>query len=194
MLKAGFQAGYDGEEMSVGRPGVGHSEQFDISTSTSLVRRFYGSQTTPPVFDVPVDTRRTNGWSGPGGPGPGELMPTPLTSHPGEVSSACNTPQNKNLAPKSTFMNEVNAAIDRVQAKRIGLDPNDPDKIVDFDKYHNAVVQEMLRAGFHAAYDGEEMSVGRPGVAHSEQFDISTSTSLVRRFYGSQTTPPVFDV
>jgi hypothetical protein len=36
--------------------------------------------------------------------------------------------------------------------------------------------------------------VGRRGVAHSEQFDISTSTSLVRRFYGSQTTPPVFDV
>jgi hypothetical protein len=103
-----------------------------------------------------------------------------------------NSPQNKNVAPRSSFADSVNKAIDRVQAMGIGIDPADPTRITDFDKYHQAVTQEMLNAGFQAHYDGEELAVSRPGDTHSEQFDISTWKGEVRRFYASWQQPSSF--
>ncbi|GMU61427.1 MAG: hypothetical protein AMXMBFR34_31900 [Myxococcaceae bacterium] len=128
---------------------------------------------------------------------PGGLTPTPLRKGdvPGVVGYN-NTPENKKIAPRSTFHDAVNAAIDRVREQSIGIDTLDPERnrISNFDAYHNAVVQEMLKAGYHCNYDGEEMSVGRVGDGHTEQFDISTWQGQVRRFYASWQSPGVFDL
>ena len=122
----------------------------------------------------------------------GGLAPTPLAKDvPGQVASI-NTIQNPNIAPKSEFRNAVNAAIDAVRAKHIGIDPQDEDAIVDFDAYHAGVVSELRARGYNAAHDGEELAVGRRGDTFSEQFDISTWQGRVRRFYAAQLTPPVW--
>lgn len=130
-------------------------------------------------------------------PAPTGLTPTPLcTDEPPNVVGYVNTPQDKKIAPKSTFNDAVNAAIDVVRARGVGIDTLDPERnrISDFDAYHQAVVGELLKAGYYAAYDGEEVSVGRRGDSHSEQFDISTWQGQVRRFYASWQSPPVFAV
>lgn len=128
----------------------------------------------------------------PGAPSADPLAPTPvLPDVPGQVAHV-NTIKNPKVAPKSTYRDAVNAAIDRVREAGIGIDPDDRDRITDFDTYHAAVVRELRRVGLNAAYDGEELAVNRPGDTFSEQFDISTSTSRVRRFYASWLSPPVF--
>jgi hypothetical protein len=87
----------------------------------------------------------------------------------------------------------VNQAIDAVRAKGIGIDPNDPDAITDFNAYHQGVVAELRARGYSAAHDGEELSVSRNGDSSmSESFDISTWQGRVRRFYASWTSPSVF--
>ncbi|MEW5741702.1 MAG: hypothetical protein AB1938_22475 [Myxococcota bacterium] len=127
----------------------------------------------------------------------GGLTPTPLRKGdiPGVVGYN-NTPQNKKIAPRSTFHDAVNAAIDRVREQGIGIDTLDPERnrISNFDAYHGAVVQELLKAGYHCNYDGEELSVGRVGDGHTENFDISTWQGQVRRFYASWQSPGVFDL
>lgn len=128
-------------------------------------------------------------------PSAGGLAPTPLrTDEPANVVGYVNTPQDKKIAPKSTFNDAVNAAIDRVREQGIGIDTLDPERnrISNFDQYHHAVVMELRKAGYKAAYDGEELAVGRVGDNHSEQFDISTWQGQVRRFYASWQTPAVF--
>ncbi|MBS1150766.1 MAG: hypothetical protein H6Q89_2464 [Myxococcaceae bacterium] len=131
---------------------------------------------------------------GAGTPGAGDaLAPTRLkTAEDPGTTGYVNTVQNRTIAPKSTFLNAVHAAIDAVQAQGIGIDPNDRSQISDFDAYHQGVVQQLLKAGYLAAYDGEELAVGRRGDQHSEQFDISTWQGGVRRFYASWQTPPAF--
>ena len=122
----------------------------------------------------------------------GGLAPTPLAKEvPGQVAFI-NTIQQPNIAPKSQFRNAVNAAIDAVRAKGIGIDPQDPDSITDFNAYHLGGVQELRARGYNAAHDGEELAVGRPGDNFSEQFDISTWQGRVRRFYAAQVSPPVW--
>lgn len=125
--------------------------------------------------------------------GPGALPQSRLKNgdDPNTVAYV-NSPENKNVAPRSTYMNAVNQAIDSVMAKGIGVDPADRTRITDFDAYHAAVTQELLKAGYLAAYDGEELAVGKIGDKHSEQFDISTWKGEVRRFYASWQSPPAF--
>lgn len=124
-------------------------------------------------------------------PQPG-LTPTPIGGEkPGQIAYV-NTIQEPRIAPKSQFRDVVNQAIDAVRARGQGIDPQDPDRITDYDTYHAAVVSELRGRGYNAAYDGEELAVGRPNDSFNEQFDISTSTGLVRRFYASWVSPPVW--
>ncbi len=120
------------------------------------------------------------------------LAPTPIGGEkPGQVAHV-NTIQTPGVAPKSQFRDVVNQAIDAVRARGEGIDPQEPDRITSYDTYHSAVVRELRQRGYHAAYDGEELAVGRAGDTFNEQFDISTSTGLVRRFYASWVSPPVW--
>ncbi|MHB8876893.1 MAG: hypothetical protein ACYC8T_24615 [Myxococcaceae bacterium] len=128
----------------------------------------------------------------PSAPAGADLAPTPVNPNVPGQEAKVNTIKNPHVAPKSQFRNAVNAAIDRVREQGIGIDPNDRDAITDFDTYHNAVVTELRRSGYNAAYDGEELAVGRKGDSFSEQFDISTWQGRVRRFYASHLTPPVW--
>ena len=122
----------------------------------------------------------------------GLLPPTPLAKEvPGQVGYV-NTIQEPRIAPRSQFRDVVNQSIDAVRARGQGIDPQDPDRITDYDTYHSAVVSELRSRGYNAAYDGEELAVGRKGDSFSEQFDISTSTGLVRRFYAAHLSPPVW--
>jgi len=128
----------------------------------------------------------------PGSSGPGSLAPTPLNPDvPGQIAK-CNTIKDPHVAPKSQFRAAVDNAIDKVRAQGLGVDPDDRDAITDYDKFHQAVVTELRRAGYNAAHDGEELAVGRPGDSFSEQFDISTSSGRVRHFYASWVSPPVW--
>lgn len=125
-------------------------------------------------------------------PPTGALAPTPLGGEkPGQIAWV-NTIQEPRIAPKSQFRDVVNQAIDAVRARGQGIDPQEPDRITDYDTYHSAVVSELRARGYNAAYDGEELSVGRANDSFNEQFDISTSTGLVRRFYASWVSPPVW--
>lgn len=127
----------------------------------------------------------------PGAPA-GDFAPTPLAKDVPGQEALCNTIQEPHIAPKSQFRDAVNQAIDAVRAKGVGIDPNDPDTITDFNKYHLGVVEELRRRGYNANYDGEELAVGRPGDSFSEQFDISTWQGKVRRFYAAWVSPPVW--
>jgi len=151
------------------------------------------AQPALPAPSVPVEAPVTQPGRAP--VSAGGLAPTPLRhgDAPNTVGYV-NTPQNKKIAPKSTYNDAVNAAIDRVREQGIGIDTLDPERnrISNFDAYHSAVVQELLKAGYKANYDGEELSVGRVGDNHSEQFDISTWQGQVRRFYASWQSPAVF--
>ena len=126
----------------------------------------------------------------PGQAGAG-LEATPMREVPGQVA-LINTIKQPNIAPKSTFRSAVNQAIDVVREKGIGIDSQDRDVITDFDAYHAGVVSELRARGYNAAHDGEELAVGRRGDGFSEQFDISTSTGRVRRFYAAHITPAVW--
>lgn len=120
------------------------------------------------------------------------LAPTPIVAEkPGQIAHV-NTIQEPRIAPRSQFRDVVNQAIDAVRARGQGIDPQDPDRITDYDTYHSAVVSELRGRGYNAAYDGEELAVGRANDSFNEQFDISTSTGLVRRFYKSWISPPVW--
>jgi hypothetical protein len=114
-------------------------------------------------------------------------------THDGNSTVYVNTIQEPNIAPKASWRNDLMGAINRVQEKGLGLDPNDRNKILDYDTYHQAVVLEMRALGYKAFHDGEEIQVTRPGADHSEHYDISTSAMLVRRFYASWISPPAFE-
>lgn len=120
------------------------------------------------------------------------LAPTPLAKEVPNQVAMVNTIQEPRIAPKSQFRDVVNQAIDAVRAKGVGIDPQDPDRITDYDTYHHGVVMELRARGYNAAYDGEELAVGRAHDSFSEQFDISTSTGLVRRFYAAWVSPAVW--
>jgi hypothetical protein len=185
LRRQGYNAAHDGEELAVNRPGDGFSEQFDISTSGGKVRRFYAAWLSPPVFEPGAGDRPRADPSG--------LTPSQIRDVPDQTAHI-NTIQNRNVAPRSQYADEVNAAIDYVRRQGIGIDTNDPERnrISSFDLYHHAVVMELRRRGFNAAHDGEELAINRPGDRHSEQFDISTWTGSVRRFYAAWLSPPVF--
>ena len=157
----------------------------DISTSGGKVRRFYAAWLNPPAFEPGAGDRPRADPSG--------LAPSQLRDVPNQ-QALINTIENRNVAPRSQYSDEVNAAIDRVRNQGIGIDSNDPERnrISNFDLYHHAVVMELRRQGFNAAHDGEELAINRPGDAHSEQFDISTWTGDVRRFYKAWLNPPAF--
>lgn len=121
-----------------------------------------------------------------------DLAPTPLAKDVPNQVGYCNTIQEPHIAPRSQFREVVNQAIDAVMAKGIGVDPQDPNRITDYDAYHAGVVRELRARGYNAAHDGEELAVGRKNDSFSEQFDISTSTGLVRRFYAAWLSPPVW--
>ena len=169
-----------------------------LSALVQKLASWLGRITQPkqPALPAPAAPTAPAAPVSPAAPAPaGALAPTPLrTDDPPGVVGYCNTPQNKNIAPRSRFANAVNAAIDRVRAKGIGMDLTDPERntIESFNTYHNAVVQDLLRQGYNCNYDGEELSINRPGDAHSENFDISTWKGEVRRFYASWQSPPVF--
>jgi hypothetical protein len=185
LRRQGYNAAHDGEELAVNRPGDGFSEQFDISTSSGKVRRFYAAWLSPPVFEPGSGDRPR--------PDPSGLAPSPLRDVP-DQTARINTIQNRGIAPRSQYADEVYAAIDRVRNEGISIDTNDPERnrISNFDLYHHAVVMELRRRGFNAAHDGEELAINRPGDSFSEQFDISTWTGNVRRFYKAWLNPPVF--
>lgn len=149
-----------------------------------------GSSTPAP--QLPASTEPVGAPVASPSPTPGPLAPTPLAREvPGQVGFV-NTIQEPNIAPRSQFRDVVNQAIDAVRARGQGIDPQEPDRITDYDTYHSAVVSELRTRGYNAAYDGEELAVGRKGDSFSEQFDISTSTGLVRRFYAAHLSPPVW--
>lgn len=145
----------------------------------------------PPAAPAPAPAPVTPAAPTPSAP-TGGLQPTPLASDVPNQVGYVNTIQNPRVAPKSQFRDVVNQAIDAVRAKGVGIDPQDPDRITDYDTYHHGVVMELRARGYNAAYDGEELAVGRANDSFSEQFDISTSTGLVRRFYASWVSPAVW--
>lgn len=159
-----------------------------------LVSKIGGKTPAQPQLPpgAPVEPSEPAAPAAPPSPAGGLLAPTPLAKEVPNQTGYVNTIKEPHIAPRSQFREVVNQAIDTVMAKGIGVDPQDRTRITDYDQYHSAVVSELRARGYNAAYDGEELAVGRKNDSFSEQFDISTSTGLVRRFYAAWLSPPVW--
>jgi len=199
---AGFLALHDGEELAICKPGDEGNEQWDISTSKMLVRTFYAAYVVPPGPELGAgappasDGGKPTPEPAPGKvpaqpvPSDGFLPPSPLLGDIPGQKALCNTIQNPTIAPKSQYRSDIHKAIDLVIAAGTGLKEPGSNELADIDLYHKAVVSELRKMGYCAAHDGEELAIKRPGDDFNEQWDISTASGLVRRFYAAWISPP----
>jgi hypothetical protein len=139
---------------------------------------------TPPPAATPT----------PGSPQPG---PTPPPSNPG--SGSCGLPPGTgsgNSCPyrSAAFQNDVERAIDNtirdypslfdMRDNRCPSIGNGCPRILDPDRYWDAVTSEIQRLGFCAVNDGEELAVKNTN-SFNDQYDIYNGEGYVRRGSGA---------
>ena len=128
--------------------------------------------------------------------------PTPVPTATPQASFKCHLlalPDLHNHCPKLTpqLLGYVNDAVDAVQRKRPELfDFSDVRgesvKVIDHDKYQNAVVAEInTQGGVCAANNNEEIQL-KISNDFNEQFNIWTSAGYTRRSYISTCFPAQF--
>lgn len=167
---AGACAGFDGEELQV-KNSNDFNEQFKISTSARYVVTSGSYKVTcrPAAFPTPP---------------PGDIPPPPGCTLPPSHEIACG-------AYNPTFLVVVQAAIDEVVQEHPEIfDKNDtaggvPDgyKVLDINRYHQYVVDAVIKKGFCARFDGEEIVVKNTN-EFSDHFDVLTGNSHIRRGAG----------
>jgi len=120
-----------------------------------------------------------------------------LPEPPGGREVHVNRAGDKNVAAraghKASWHEDVSEAIRRALDRGFHPIPEGAGSLEEGDAYHGAVVEELRKLGYRAFFDGEEVQVKKPGAAHSEAYDISTSSGQVRDFYASWSSPPAFD-
>jgi hypothetical protein len=133
---------------------------------------------TPPVTPEPVVAPAAAATpTPPPEPGPGANVG--CNSGPGTFNENCSR-----LSP--AFLRDVDAAIDRVVARRPELfnlnDVYGPGGflVLDSDAYYHEVVNELRLAGFCAVADGGEVAVKIDNTLN-DQFHIMISSGYVRR-------------
>jgi hypothetical protein len=162
--RMGLCAAFDGDEIGV-KLDDNLSEQYDILTSTEMVRTFYIGYCRPAVF--------------------------PQSERPvGPIVEGCNLPASTYVAcgtPESRFYWEVEAAIDELLAERPDLfDETDfaPGQgwpaFRDGEAYHEAMLEKLRGKGYCAWFDGEEIQMKNSNEL-SEHFDVNYADKYVRR-------------
>ena len=116
--------------------------------------------------------------------------PTPPPDPPPAADVGCNAGPgtfNENCSRLSpAFLGDVNAAIDRVVARRpelFNVDDargNGGFRILDSDEYHREVLVELRQAGFCAVKDANEIGV-KVDNDLNDQFHIMVSSGHIRR-------------
>jgi len=125
-------------------------------------------------------------------PGPSPT-PTPEPPPPPSGGSCSLPPGDPNAScsrTSQTFLGDVEAAIDRVVDRYpeiFDLDDkacNNCHRILDHDRYVDAVAAQMRNMGYCVYYDGEELAVKNTN-SFNDQYDISTSSGFIRRGVGA---------
>jgi hypothetical protein len=166
---AGYCAGFDSEEIQV-KESNDFNEQFKISSSSGYVRHdSYQATCRPAAFPTPE--------------------PPPIPPPAG-----CNLPSSREIAcgaAKASYLGDVKAAIDEaVQEHPELFDLNDIAarttggyRVRDIQKYHDEVVANLVKRGYCARFDGEEV-VLKTSNTFSDHYDILTGDNHIRRGEG----------
>lgn len=120
--------------------------------------------------------------------------PTPAATNPPLSASCARLPQGNPAAKCDTqepdFLNDVNQAIDTLQVERPDIFSGD--HVLNVGAYFVGVIKNLDRQGLCAhTEEGEELGVKRSN-DYSEQYDILTAKSQIRRFYVGTCSPAVF--
>ena len=158
----GICATYDGEELAVRTEGD-FNDQYDILTSSDLVRRYYVNTCVPAVFPLARST------------------PAP--------SAGCNLAPSYEVAcgvPPTQYLDDVMEAVEQLVREKPGLfDTASPapgrdwPAVKDFPAYYQGVIDILARKGYCGLFNGEELVVKKTN-EFSEAFDINYQDRYVR--------------
>jgi hypothetical protein len=165
--RQGICAEFDGEELAV-TDNAGWNEQFHVLTSSMRARfsteRSYRTTCSPSVIPTVA------------GPLPPSPAGCPLNSSR-EITCG--------READSRYIDDVTASIEQVIKEKpelfdYGQVAAGLPSVKSLSSYHGAVVELMVKKGYCAKDDGEEIAVKRGSNTFSEQFDINLSDKYVR--------------
>lgn len=166
--RQGICAINDGEELAVAKT-PSYNEQFHVLTSQNRARfgpQSYRTTCTPSVIPIP----------------PGPLPPSP---------AGCSLPPSREVAcgkdPQGHYLSDVSAAIDQVVKDHPELfDYTDTavgtgwPAVKNMTAYIQAVTDVLVKKGYCAKWDGEELAVKQGSNTFSEQYAIKYADKYIR--------------
>ena len=165
--RQGICAEFDGEELAV-TDNAGWNEQFHVLTSSMRARfsseRSYRTTCNPSVIPTAA------------GPLPPSPAGCPLNSSR-EITCG--------REGDSRYIDDITSVIEQVMKEKpelfdYGQVAAGLPSVKSLSSYHGAVVDLMVRKGYCAKDDGEEIAIKRGSNTFSEQFDINLSDKYVR--------------
>jgi hypothetical protein len=169
--KKGICAGFDTEELQVATT-TAFNDQFALRTSRGYLRfgpSIYRATCFPAAFPLPPPPFQPNG--------------------------GCSLPSSREITCSREneyfYLGDVEAAIDKAIAehpevfdlKRFAPGTNFPG-VVNFERYHELLVQNLRARGYCAIFDSEEIQVKREN-RFSEHYDVHLGDGFVRRGEGA---------
>lgn len=162
--RKGLCADFDGEELGIANT-KDFSDVFDIQTAKNQARLFFVGACYPSL----VPASRT------------ALQPVP---------SGCNLPASREIAcgrePEGHYFNDVSGAVDQLLKEKPELFDftdisagTDWPRIRDPKAYHQLIVEGLVKKGYCAIFDGEEIQVKRTNEL-TEHYDINFKDEYVR--------------
>jgi len=166
--REGLCAVHDGEELAVTRSGSSN-EQFDVLSAKSQARfkpSSYRTTCTPSAVPIPH----------------GPLPPAP---------ASCPLPSSREIAcgpeGEGRYLADVEAAVEQIQKDKPELfNYNDVAQrthwpaVLDINAYHQGVADILIKKGYCAKPDGEEIAVKVGSNTFSEQYDVDFQSKYIR--------------
>jgi hypothetical protein len=165
--RQGICAEFDGEELAV-TDNAGWNEQFHVLTSSSRARfsseKSYRTTCTPSVIPT---------------------VAAPLPPSPAGCPLNSSREITCGREGDGRYIDDVTAAIEQVMKEKPELFDYSQvaaglPSVKSLSSYHGAVVDVLVKKGYCAKDDGEEIGVKRGSNTFSEQFDINLSDKYVR--------------
>jgi hypothetical protein len=163
--RKGLCADFDGDELGVTNT-KDYNDLFDVLTARNEVRRFFVGTCYPSV--VPVSRS--------------PLYPVP---------AGCSLPASREVAcgrePEGQFYDDVSGTLEQLLKEKPELfdfDEHNPGTdwpgIRDLDAYHRSIVDGLVKKGYCALFDGEEIQIKRTN-AFTEHYDLNLADRYVRK-------------